>query len=60
MRQQCSAWTNLDGILRPDGSFAEAGTDAELEDWLTGYHLLEYNAMTAGERDETLFLPEQS
>ena len=57
MRQHCTAWTNLDGALLPDGSYAADGTDSEIDGWLDGYYMLEYNALTAGERLDDLFLP---
>lgn len=58
MRQEVSGWTNLDGVLLPDGSVAADGTSAEADEWVSGYYMLEYNALTASERVESLFLPE--
>lgn len=58
MRQEVSGWTNLDGVLLPDGSVAADGTSAEADAWVSGYYMLEYNALTASERVESLFLPE--
>ena len=58
MRQEVSGWTNLDGVLLPDGSVAADGASAEADAWVSGYYMLEYNALTASERVESLFLPE--
>ena len=55
MRRQISGWTNLDGVLLPGGSVAAADADAQA--WLDGYYALEYNALTAAERQDSLFLP---
>ncbi len=59
MREHCTAWTNLNGALLPDGTLAADGSNAEADAWESGYYMLEYNALTAGERIDELFLPQQ-
>lgn len=57
MRQLYPAWNNLNGILAPDGTLLDTGSDAKAAEWLSGYYALEYNSLVLTEQIPELFLP---